>query len=461
MNSISRRQFILGATSSAALLAGGCAAPFGDPQSYLTDVVDARNMSPVFHWTDIALQALRDQTIAPPLATRALAMGHVAGFMAVNGIGQNHHSAFGTLEGPAGADPDVAYGVAFSHAVAEHFQQPFVVDRANFLRRYRPGEAKSLAVGWGEKVAAHVVRLRTNDGAEPSKVNFYLDRYPRRRDTLRWTPTGPLYDAGEGPAIAPTFDRALLPGFGAVDPWGIKSVRQFRAPAFLDPASPEFAEEFAEIREIGASNSRTRTRDQAEIALFWEDGPWGITPPGHFTLIAIQLLQHRNLTLAEQARAFALISMAMADAGIATWDSKFAHDIIRPETAIRYRASAFGNRDARVRADENWKSFIPTPPFPTYTSGHSCFGAAATRMLAHILGRDRISFSGRSPDLVIWPKHLENAVRHWTSLSAAAEENGLSRIYGGVHWNIDNVQALRIGRDIADHIHAHSINRSV
>ncbi len=458
---ISRRQFALGAVSSAALLTGGCAASFGDPQSYLTDVVDPRNMSPVFHWTDVALQALRDQTIAPPLATRALAMGHVAGFMAVNGIGQHYQSTFGTLEGPTGADPAVAYGVAFCDAIAEHFQQPFVLDRANFLRRYHPGDAKSRAVTWGEKVAAHVVRLRTNDGAEPSKVNFYLDRYPRRRDALRWTPTGPLYDAGEGPAFSPTFHRALLPGFGAVKPWGMSTSSQFRAPAFLDPASPEFAEEFSEIREIGASNSRSRTRDQSEIALFWEDGPWGITPPGHFTLIAIQLLQHRNLSLAEQARAFALISMAMADAGISTWDSKFAHDIIRPETAIRYRAAAFGNPDPRVRSEDTWKSFIPTPPFPTYTSGHSCFGAAATRMLAHILGRDRIAFSGRSPDLVIWPKHLENAVRHWPSLSAAADENGLSRIYGGVHWNVDNVVALKVGRDIADHIHAHSIGRSV
>ena len=96
----------------------------------------------------------------------------------------------------------------------------------------------------------------------------------------------------------------------------------------------------------------------------------------------------------------------------------------------------------------DWWSYIPTPEFPAYTSGHSTFGATAAEMIGSIAGRDDIAFSGRSPDEVLWPQ-LSGVTRHWTSLTHMAEENGISRLYGGVHWEIDNTQALRAGRAIA------------
>ncbi|MGH1417645.1 MAG: vanadium-dependent haloperoxidase [Hyphomicrobiaceae bacterium] len=447
---ISRRAFLGGVGAASALAMSGCAAPIGARQSYLTGFVAKQNVNPVFYWTDIILQAVRDQLVAPPLATRGLAMGHVAGFLAANGADPRFQTEIG--RGPVGADPEVAYGTACAVAIAEHFQQPFVFDKAKFLSFFPDSEAKSLGVAWGEHVGRHIVRQRTNDGAEPSKVNFYLGRYPRRRDSLKWTPTGPLYDAGGGPAFRPTFHRGLLPGFGAVTPWCVSSPNQFGARNFLDPRSPEFADEFAHIKEIGASDSRTRTEDQSEIALFWEDGPWGASPPGHFALIGMQLLQHQPMNFLETARAMALMSMAQADSAISVWHSKFAYDIVRPETAIRYRAETFDNPDPRVVSDPNWKSYIPTPPFPTYVSGHSAFGASSTRILQHVLGGDDVQFSGPTPDLVIWPKQLTGVVRRWRSLSQASHENGMSRIYGGVHWNIDNVEALRMGNQIADHV---------
>ena len=224
---------------------------------------------------------------------------------------------------------------------------------------------------------------------------------------------------------------------------------QFRASDFYDPASPEFAEEFDTIRRLGGADSTIRTADQSEIALFWEDGPWGITPPGHFIYIAMQLLQDRSLSFIELARAFALIGMTQCDASICAWDTKYHYDVLRPESAIRVRAPKFGNPDPRVARQANWRSYIPTPEFPSYTSGHSTFGAAAVEMIALIHGRDDISFSGRSPDEVLWPPQLAGVTRHWTSLSHMAEENGLSRLYGGVHWAIDNTEAMQAGRAIA------------
>ena len=451
---ITRRRFLSGAVAATTFAGSGCAARLGSKQSYVSQAVYFHNMNPVFHWSDIALQAMRDQAVAPPLATRALAMGHLAGFLAVNAIDPRYRSPHQVGEAPQGANLDVAYGMAFATAISEHFQQTFAGDKLEFMQKIPGGNAKNLGAEWGKYIGRYVVKLRTRDGAEPSKVNYDLKRYKRRGDVMQWTPTGPFYDAGEGPAIDPTFASALLPGFGAVTPWVMQSGSQFRAPAFYDPASREFAEEYVEIKELGAAHSRTRTKEQSQIALFWEDGPWGITPPGHFILIAMQVLQHVPMSMVERARAFALISMAMADAGISTWDSKYHHDVIRPETTIRYRAAKMHNPHLKFQLDPGWKSYIPTPPFPTYTSGHSAFGASAMQMLANIIGRDDISISGPSPDLVIWPKSLSNVIRHWPSLSAAADENGMSRVYGGVHWNIDNVEALRIGREIADYVFA-------
>lgn len=449
--SIGRRGFLKGLTATSALAVTGCAAPYGSKQSYLTQFVGAPSVNALFHWTDIALQAVRDQLVPPPLATRGLAMGHVAGFLAANGVQPRYQT--GILAGPSEADQQIAYAAAFSTAIAEHFQQPFVFDRHKFFATFPDDHAKTAAIAWGDKVGKYIALERTNDGAEPSRVNFYLDRYPRRQDNLKWTPTGPFYDAGEGPAFRPTFARGLLPGFGAVKPWAMHSADQFGARSFLDPRSPEFAEQFAEVKEIGGSNSHIRTPDEAEIALFWEDGPWGASPPGHFVLIAMQLLQNKSMSFVELARAFAMISMAQADAAIAVWHSKFAYDIVRPETAIRFRAESFNNADPRVVSDPKWKSYIPTPPFPSYVSGHSAFGASATRTLRHILGTDRVSFSGPSPDTVIWPKHLAGVHRNWTSLTQASDENGLSRIYGGVHWRIDNDEAIRMGYEIADNVY--------
>lgn len=442
------RRRVLGATAAAsALLATGCTAPFGSRSSYLTPILRPAHRNTVFHWTDIALQQIRDQRVPPPRAAYNLAAPMAAGFLAANAIVGRYSEHFGIGEGPRGADPEVAYGVAFATAASENFQQPFLFERNAFKDRFPDGEAKSLGIEWGRRVGMQIVRMRTNDGAEPNRINYYLGRYPRRRDALKWTPTGPFYSASPGPAFA-TYDRGLFPGLGQITPWTMTSGTQFRPADFLDPASPEFAEEFHTIRMLGASNSAIRTPDQSEIALFWEDGPWGITPPGHFILTAVQVLQDRGLDFLDLARAFALLGMTQCDSAINAWDAKYHHDILRPETAIRHRAERFGNPDPRVERQRGWRSYIPTPEFPAYTSGHSTFGAAGTELTALLLGTDQVSFSHESPDQVLWPQ-LRGIRRHWTSLSQAAEENGLSRLYGGVHWERDHVAAMAAGRAIA------------
>ena len=447
----SRREFLASAAAVALVSTTGCAgphvAPIGHRSSYVGGVVRPENRNTVFHWVDTALQQVRDQRMPPPRAAYAYALPMASGFLAANGIVQRYAEPFGIGSAPPGADPEVAYGVAFAAAAAEAFQQPFLFERMAFLDRFPGSESKTLGIEWGKAVARQVLRMRTNDGSEPSKVNYYLGRYQRREDSLRWRPTGPFYAASPGPAFR-SFTRGLFPGHGRIKPWTMQGCAQFRASEFHDPASPEFADEFDTIRLLGGEDSTLRTEDQSEIALFWEDGPWGVTPPGHFICIAAQLLQDHGLEFIELAHAFALIGMTQCDASIYAWDSKYHHDIVRPESAIRTRARDFGNPDPRVAVQSDWRSYIPTPEFPAYPSGHSTFGAAAAEMLTLILGRDTVSFSGQSPDLVLWPQ-LRGVTRAWTSLSQMAEENGISRLYGGVHWEIDHTAAMKAGRAIA------------
>ena len=442
-----KRQFLAGAAAASTLSAIGCASPYGHEASYLTQVLQPQHQNTVFHWVDIALQQVRNQRVLTPRAAYNYGLTMAAGFLAANGIEQTYDEPFGIGAGARGADPEVAYGVAFATAAEEAFQQSFFLERTAFLNRFPNSEAKSVGVEWGRTAGLAVLRMRTDDGSEPSEVNYYFDDYPRRTDALRWRPTGPFYSASPGPAFA-SFDRGLFPGHGRIKPWTMKGCSQFRSTDFYDPASPEFAEVFDFIRRIGGEDSTLRTADQSEIALFWEDGPWGITPPGHFLYIAVQLLQERDLSFIELARAFALIGMTQCDSSICAWDTKYHYDILRPESAIRSRAPKFGNPDPRVVRQPDWRSYIPTPEFPSYTSGHSTFGAAAAEMIALIYGRDDVAFSGRSPDEVIWPQ-LRGVTRHWTSLSHIAEENGLSRIYGGVHWDVDDSAAMDAGRALA------------
>ena len=442
-----RRRFLAAAAAVSATPIAGCGAPFGHGSSYASQVLKPQNQNTMYYWIDAVLQQVRDQRMAPPQAAHAYAVPLAAGFLAANGIVQAYDEPFGIGRGPRGADPEVAYGVAFANAAAEVFQQPFLFEKIAFEKRFPGSEAKSLGVDWGRTVGRRVLEMRTDDGSEPSEVDYYLGSYQRRSDSLRWRPTGPFYGASPGPAF-PSFDRGLYPGHGRIKPWTMASGSQFCAPEFHDPASPEFAREFDTIRHLGGADSTVRTEDQSEIALFWEDGPWGVTPPGHLICIGVQLLQDRGLSFIDLARAFALIGMTQCDASICAWNGKYQHDILRPETAIRARAPQFGNSDPRVVLQPNWRSYIPSPEFPAYPSGHSTFAAAGAEMIALILGSDDASFSGRSPDLVLWPQ-LRDVTRRWTSLSAMAEENGMSRLYGGVHWELDHTEGAKAGRAIA------------
>jgi hypothetical protein len=262
-----------------------------------------------------------------------------------------------------------------------------------------------------------------------------------------YTPSGLL---GRWKPTPPAFAPALLPGWGLVDPFAMKRGDQFRVPPPPDLTSMEYAAAYDEVKDFGEGDSAVRTADQTEIAYFWEDGPATATPPGHWMVIAQQFAEMFGTDLAENARLFALLGITQADAAILCWNNKYFYDIARPITSITEEGDVDGN--PLTAADPTWLPLIPTPPFPAYTSGHSTFSGSSARILARFFGDDEIPFSAPSPDPQRWPLVLPGVVRSWPSLSAAAEEAGQSRIYGGIHWQYDNQQGLVSGRDLADFV---------
>jgi hypothetical protein len=178
----------------------------------------------------------------------------------------------------------------------------------------------------------------------------------------------------------------------------------------------------------------------SQIALFWADGGGTETPPGHWLRIASEVSVSRGMPTLERARLLALLGLGVADAAIMCWDAKYHYNHWRPVTAIRA-----GSTDGNVGTieDATFLPFIGTPPFPAYTSGHSTFSGTSSRIMARILGTDYVSFTSTSDGLA-------NVTRSYARLSAAADEAGQSRIYGGIHFQYDNRDGLSSGRALGD-----------
>jgi hypothetical protein len=151
----------------------------------------------------------------------------------------------------------------------------------------------------------------------------------------------------------------------------------------------------------------------------------------------------RGISTLERARLFALLGLAVCDAGICSWDNKYVYNFWRPVTGIRL-ADTDGNPD--TEADPEWESLIPTPAFPAYTSGHSTFSGASAKILAMFFGTDEVAFTTTSED-------VPGVSRSYTRFSQASIEAGRSRIYGGIHWEFDNQDGLASGRELGAFVH--------
>ncbi len=264
-------------------------------------------------------------------------------------------------------------------------------------------------------------------------------------------------------------------------PFRMLSADQFRAPAPPALTSADYAAAFAETKRLGGDGVTTptaRTPEQTEIGTYWAyDGtPSLCAPPRLYNQITMQIADQMRSGVVEQARLLALVNMAMADAGIAVWESKYHYEYWRPVTGIRESdpgtgPTGLGDGNSATIGDP---TFTPlgapasnlqgpnfTPPFPSYPSGHAGFGGALFQTLRRFYGTDRIPFTFVSDEFngttVDDQGHVRPLVpRSFTTLSQAEEENGQSRIYLGIHWAFDKTEGIAQGRRVANWVFDHT-----
>ena len=382
-----------------------------------SSIGSSANADVVTEWNNAALDAIRAGNTAPPITSRGLAILHAAIYDAVNGITRSHEQYLVPSAVPASASRPAAASAAAHQALVNLFParaSSFDALHAAILATIPNSTQKTAGIVWGEFVASQILVARANDGSNA------VVQPPGGSGPGVWIPT------------PPAFLPYLLPQWGFVVPFAMSSSSQFRpaGPPSLD--SQQYAADYEEVKQLGALVGSTRTEDQTEIALFWADGAGTETPPGHWNSIAQIIAAARGTTLEENARLFGLLNIAMADAAICAWDAKYTFNFWRPVTAIAF-----------AEPQLMWISFIVTPPFPDYTSGHSTFSAAAATVLPLFFGTEDLPFT-------IGSDFLPGVFRSFSTCQDAAEEAALSRICGGIHFRSASEDGLQAGSSIGE-----------
>ncbi|MCB1099721.1 MAG: vanadium-dependent haloperoxidase [Verrucomicrobiae bacterium] len=368
-------------------------------------------------WNETLLQAVRTASTNPPRASRIMAMMHLSVYDSVNGIAPTHRPYLNHPPAPVGASKEAA-ACAAARVVLENVYAENATVLGQIAASYTTtlatvpdGPAKSEGVAWGEARGMAMLALRTGDGSD-GIVPYSPNPIPGL-----WRPT------------LPGFAPGLLPQWGTMVPFAMARGDMFRPQPPPDLSGAAYALEVNLVKSVGGTTSVMRTADESEIAQFWADGGGTETPPGHWLHLGQDVAEAQGLTMEERARMFALVSLAVADAAIVAWDAKYAYDYWRPITAIR-EAETDGND--LTEPDPTWVPFVVSPPFPEYTSGHSTFSRSSATVLAAYFGTDSIPFTTRSDA-------LPGVTRSYPGFSAAADEAGISRIFGGIHFPSANI----------------------
>jgi PAP2 superfamily len=431
----------------------------------------------VLRWNQIAIDATgldhataREQ-LGPGRSSRAMAIVHIAMFDALNATGGRYRSYTG-LPAPGGPfSPRVAVALAAHDTLASLFpaqKNTFAARLLEELRAEPNKNALTAGAALGRQAAAAILQRRAADRSQHNEPRVGFDHLTSnlpghwRQDPISQIPL------------------ALGAYWGACQPFVLPSVPPFRAPPPPALDSSEYAGAFDEVKRLGGDGVTTptqRTVEQTLIGLYWAyDGtPSLCAPPRLYNQIARQIADQMGSDEYETARLLALVNVAMADAGIAVWDSKYLYDYWRPVTGIREAdpgtgPTGLGDGNANTPGDPN---FTPlgapasnqagvdfTPPFPAYPSGHAGFGGALFQTLRRFYGTDNIAFTFVSDELNGVTRDSDGNVRpllprSFPNLSAAEEENGQSRIYLGIHWSFDKTAGIAQGRAVADYVFDH------
>ena len=418
--------------------------------------------------------------VAPPVVALNGAIQHIAVYEAVNALSDSFDGGNSSLDNlpdiPEGASQEAAAVGAAYTVLSELFveqpredsdlsddflnqqQKTFDLQRDISLEDISDDSAAETAgFDFGVEVAEIILEDRSNDGAAQGQDEYTPGNaagdYKEIREPNPTEPLPPSENLTENGLVEVT---ALLPEWEEVIPFAIDSTARFRPegpPAF---SSPNYAEDIEDVRIKGGLvdtdvTTVERTDKETEIAQFWSyDRTDTFRPPGQWNQIAQEAVleqEDMNFSIEDNALLFAQLNIAMADAGIVAWDGKYAYEQLRPITAIR---NADDDNNPNTTADPDWEPLITTPNFPDYISGHSAFGGAAAGVLEEFFGDDVV--------LELPTQELPGVYHEFTSSGGissfrkAADENADSRLFGGVHVDISNVDGVQTGLDVANYI---------
>ena len=385
---------------------------------------------PVLEWNANMLQAISKATSSGLIHSRWAAIVHASIFdAAISFTGDAEPYGGIHVNAPVGASVEAAV-IAAAHFALVHLlpDQQATLDAqyasslaARRLTTFDPG------IEIGEKVAAQVLALRALDGSATAQFPYTA---LGSGNPGVWIPTPPV------------FAPAVLPGWGRVAPWVMRSQSQFRVgpPPALD--SELYATDFNEVKEFGAQNSSVRIGLETDVAMWWTPSAVILWNP-----IASQVAAAKKLSMGQSARLFALVNIAAADAAIACYDSKYTYNFWRPISAIR---SADG---IRITADSSWVPFLATPAFPEYPSAHNEISGAMAQALTSLFGdKPGVPMVAHSPAHPTFD-HL------WFRFSQGMDEVVNARVWEGIHFRNSEEQGMRAGRCVGQFVVRHALRR--
>jgi hypothetical protein len=418
----------------------------------------------VLRWDSAFVEAIRTSRTGPTVAARALAIGHTAMFDAWAAYDA---TADPTRSNPEGRRPAAertiehkATAISFAaHTTgAELFPaQKQIFDDLLGSLGYQTDDA-TIPARIGSAAAQAVLDARVSDGS--NQQDGYADTSGYQPRNSADSPSAQVDLRYWQPLPGQQF---LTPHWGTVRPFALSSGSQFRpsAPPSQNSGNDKFQVLMNQTKKIIDANANL-TDAQKMSAEFWAFGEGGEPPPAQWALLAQWVSRDRGYSLDDDVTLFFALSNGLFDTSIAVWDTKRAYDSIRPITAIRklYQGQAIPTRNGGTVLGQDWTPYIPTPPFAEYTSGHTAFSNAAAEILTKFatlkgfpdpghFGYSRTFAKGssvREPNVT----PAASITLSWTSFDTAANDAGLSRLYGGIHIPTGDRNSRELGRSVAD-----------
>jgi hypothetical protein len=395
-------------------------------------------------WTGLTLQLVRHTpTYSPPVASRSFAYLGVTLHEIVASRSSSLRTLAGQLQGFNGVpqpDPKLTYDTAaivegaLSSAVPKLFantgpsgQRAMYLTQKKIQKELEARVSKDVlyrSLEYGASVAEAVYQWSLSDGGANVENMGFPYSYPKASKPSEWVPTNLIVQQ----------QAPLLPKWGSNRTFALTSAKDCKLsapPEYSTEKNSAFYKEALEVYTI----TKALTPEQKLIARFWSDDPMlSPTPPGHWISILLQLTE-KDSNLEKFSEAYARLGIALADSFIACWDTKYEYNLLRPLTYIQRSI------------DPKWTPLLNTPPFPEYPSGHSTQSGAAASVLSATFG-ENFAFTDRTHEADgLKPRAYKN---FW----AAAQEAGISRLYGGIHFRNAVERGLEQGKCVGAKVNA-------